>query len=233
VILLALDSATAVCSVAVCDARGRMLGHRRGARASDQADRLVELIDTVLRGAGLDYDAVDVIAVNHGPGSFTGVRAGVAAARGLALAAARPVVAVNTLEVLAAALGPQPSGTIVSALDARRGQVYLQTFDHRLGALSAPYAVAPADATLPGAAPPLHLVGNGAALLEAALPGDVPVLSQSAQPDALYVARRAIARLAAGERPVAGSAVQPLYLRAPDARLPSAPGARTPATLGA
>jgi tRNA threonylcarbamoyladenosine biosynthesis protein TsaB len=233
VILLALDSATSVCSVAVCDGRGRVLGHRRGARASDQADRLVELIAAVLRWAGLDYDAVDVIAVNHGPGSFTGVRAGVAAARGLALAAARPVIAVNTLEVLAAALGPQPSGTIVSALDARRGQVYLQTFDHRLGALSAPHAVAPADATLAGAAPPLHLVGNGAALLEAALPGDVSVLSESAEPDALYVARRAMSRLAAGERPVAGGAVQPLYLRAPDARLPSAPGVRAPAILGA
>jgi tRNA threonylcarbamoyladenosine biosynthesis protein TsaB len=233
VILLALESATSECSIAVCDAGGLVLGHRRGERATDQADRLVELIDAVLRGAGLDYDAVDVIAVNHGPGSFTGVRAGVAAARGLALASARPVIAVNTLEVLAAALGPQPSGTIVAALDARRGQVYLQTFDHRLGALSAPQAVAPADARLAGAAPPLHLVGDGAAPLEAALPGDVPVLSQSAEPDALYVAGRAISRLAAGERPVAGGAVQPLYLRAPDARLPTAPGARAPATLGA
>jgi tRNA threonylcarbamoyladenosine biosynthesis protein TsaB len=223
VILLALESATSVCSVAVCDARGRVLGHRRGERATDQADRLVELIDAVLRGAGLDYD----------PGSFTGVRAGVAAARGLALAAARPVVAVNTLEVLAAALGPRPSGTIVAALDARRGQVYLQTFDHELGALSAPRAVAPEDLTFARAAPPLHLVGSGAALVQAALPGDVPVLSESAEPDALYVARRALSRLAAGERPVAGGAVQPLYLRAPDARLPSAPSVGAPATLGA
>jgi tRNA threonylcarbamoyladenosine biosynthesis protein TsaB len=232
VILLALESAISVCSVAVCDGLGRVLGHRRGERATDQADRLVELIDSVLRGAGFDYDAVDVIAVNHGPGSFTGVRAGVAAARGLALAATRPVVAVNTLEVLAAALGPQPSGTVVAALDARRGQVYMQTFDHRLGALGAPQAVAPADVTLAGV-PPLRLVGNGAALLRAALPGAVPVPSESTEPDALYVASRAISRLAAGERPVAGSAVQPLYLRAPDARLPSAPGVRAPATVGA
>jgi tRNA threonylcarbamoyladenosine biosynthesis protein TsaB len=232
VILLALESATSECSVAVCDASGRVLGHRRGARATDQADRLVELIDAVLRGAGLGYDAVDVIAVNHGPGSFTGVRAGVAAARGLALAAARPVVAMNTLEVLAAALGPQPSGTVVAALDARRDQVYLQTFDHRLGPLSAPHAVARAEVTLAGAVPPLHLVGNGAALVQATLPGDVPVLTESAEPDAMYVARRAISRLAAGERPVAGGAVQPLYLRAPDARLPTAPGARAPATVG-
>ena len=232
-ILLALESAASVCSVAVCDASGRGLGHRRGECAPDQADRLVELIDAVLRGAGLDYDAIDLIALNHGPGSFTGVRAGVAAARGLALAAARPVIAVNTLEVLAAALGPQPSGTIVAALDARRGQVYVQTFDHRLSALSAPHALAPEDVTLAGAASPLHLVGNGAVLVRAALPDDLAVRTESAEPDALHVAGRAIARLAAGERPVPGRAVQPLYLRAPDARLPRAPGLHAQVTAGA
>ena len=232
-ILLALESATSVCSVAVCDAAGHLLGHRRGEGAADQADRLVELIDAVLRGAGLDYQAVDVIAVNHGPGSFTGVRAGVAAVCGLALAAARPVIAVNTLETLAATLGPQSSGTIVAALDARRGQVYVQTFDHRLGALSAPRAAAPEDVTLADAAPPLHLVGTGAALVRAVLPDDLPSLGANVEPDALHVARRAIWRLAAGERPVPGHAVQPLYLRAPDARLPTAPGIRAPATVGA
>ena len=232
-LLLALESATSVCSVAVCDARGRVLGHCRGERATDQADRLVELIDAVLRDAGPGYGAIDVIAVNHGPGSFTGIRAGVAAARGLALAAARPVIAINTLEVLAAALGPQPSGTIVAAQDARRGQVYVQTFDHRLEALGAPHALAPEDVTLAGAVPPVRLVGSGAALLRAVLPDDVPVLSERTEPDALYVARRAWARMAAGERPVAGCAVQPLYLRAPDARLPATPGVRAPATVGA
>jgi tRNA threonylcarbamoyladenosine biosynthesis protein TsaB len=233
VILLALESATSVCSVAVCDDAGRVLAHRRSGPAAAQADHLVELIDAALRGAGLDYDAVDVIAVNHGPGSFTGVRAGVAAARGLALAAARPLIAVNTLEVLAAALGPQPAGTIVATLDARRGQVYVQTFDHRLDALGAPQAVAPENLVLTAAAQPLHLVGNGAALARAVLPDNVPVLSESTEPDALFVARRAIARLAPGERPVAVGAVQPLYLRAPDARLPTAPGVRAPAAVGA
>lgn len=228
-ILLALESATSACSAAVADSAGRILGHRRGAAAPDQADRLIELIDTMLREAGLGYGAIDVIAVNRGPGSFTGIRAGVAAARGLALATGRPVIAVNTLEVLAAALGAQSAGTIVAALDARRGQIYVQVFGHDLVALSEPRALAPQDVVLAGRAPPIRLVGNGAALLRAALPDDLPVLQEGAEPDALAVARRAVARIAAGERPVPGHAVRPLYLREPDARLPEPTRVRAPA----
>jgi tRNA threonylcarbamoyladenosine biosynthesis protein TsaB len=231
VILLALESATSACSAAVADSAGRILGHRRGAAAPDQADRLIELIDAMLREAGLDYGAIDVIAVNRGPGSFTGVRAGVAAARGLALATGRPVIAVNTLEVLAAALGAQSAGTVIAALDARRGQIYVQVFGQDLVALSKPRALAPAEVVLAGLAPPIRLAGNGADLLRAALPDDLPVLQESAEPDALGVARRAIARIAAGERPVPGHAVRPLYLREPDARLPEP--ARVRATAGA
>lgn len=232
-ILLALESATSVCSVAVCDGAGQTLAYRSGARGVAQADRLVELIDAALGAAGLDYRELDLIAVNHGPGSFTGVRAGVAAARALALALARPVLAVNGLEVLAAAVGAQPAGAIVAALDARRGQVYVQTFDHRLVALSAPSVSAPEDVRLDPVEPPLCLVGSGAALISAALPDAPSFASASAEADALGVARRALARLAAGERPLAGPAVQPLYLRPPDARLPTPRQVHAGAAVGA
>jgi tRNA threonylcarbamoyladenosine biosynthesis protein TsaB len=233
VILLALESAAAMCSVAVCDAAARVLGCRRGEPGPDQADRLVELVDTALRHAGLDYAAIGVIAVNRGPGSFTGVRAGVAAARGLALALARPVLAVNTLEVLAAALGPRPAGTIIAAMDARRGQVYLQSFDHRLAPLGAPSAVVPEDLPLADAAPPLYLVGSGAALVRAALPDGRPIVTADVEADAVGVARRALARLAEGDLAREGSTVQPLYLRPPDARLPAPRPARAGSALGA
>jgi tRNA threonylcarbamoyladenosine biosynthesis protein TsaB len=233
VILLALESATSVCSVALCDAAGQALSHRRGERAPDQADRLIELVDDALRVAGLDYEALDLIAVNHGPGSFTGVRTGVAAARGLALALGRPVLAVNTLEVLAAALGPQPAGTVVAALDARRGQVYLQSFDQRLAPLGPPSISAPEEIRLDDGAPPLKLVGNGAALIRAALPEASPIVGAEAEADALGVARRALVRLAAGERARPGREVQPLYLRPPDARLPAPRPGRAGAPVGA
>jgi tRNA threonylcarbamoyladenosine biosynthesis protein TsaB len=232
VILLALESATSVCSVALCDAAGQALSHRRGKRAPDQADRLIELVDDALRDAAIDYDALDVIAVNHGPGGFTGVRTGVAAARGLALALGRPVLAVNTLEVLAAVLGPQPAGTVVAALDARRGQVYVQSFDHRLAPLGAPSVSAPQEIRLDDGAP-LKLVGNGAPLIRAALPEASPIVDAEAEADALGVARRALVRLAAGERARPGREVQPLYLRPPDARLPAPRPARAGAPVGA
>jgi tRNA threonylcarbamoyladenosine biosynthesis protein TsaB len=227
--LLALDSATSVSSAALCDHDGQVLGYLRGESAPDQADRLIELIDGVLRAAGLGYGAIDVIAVNRGPGSFTGIRAGVAAARGMALAMGRPVVAVNSLEVLAAMLGPQPTGTIVAALDARRRQVYVQIFDRELVALSEPRELAPEDVMLAGLPPPLRLAGDGAPLVRAALPDDLPAEQNEVATDALGVARRAIARLAAGERPVPGHTVQPLYLRPPDARLPAPPRVRATA----
>lgn len=225
-LLLALDSATSVSSAALCDDAGGILGYRRGDEGPDQADRLIELIDGVLRDAGLDYGGIDVIAVNCGPGSFTGIRAGVAAARGLALATGRPVVAVNSLEALAAVLGPQSAGTIVAALDARRGQVYLQMFDHELVALGEPRAAVPESVRLAGLQAPIRLAGSGAPLVRAALPDEVAVLQESVPTDALGVARRAIARLAAGERPVPGATVKPLYLRPPDARLPEPPRMR-------
>jgi tRNA threonylcarbamoyladenosine biosynthesis protein TsaB len=233
VILLALESAVSACSVAVCDGAGQVLGRRRGPPEAGQADRLIELIDAALDTAGVGYPDLDVIAVNHGPGSFTGVRAGVAAARGLALALGRPVIAVNTLEALATAVGVQPAGTIVAALDARREQVYVQTFDHRLVAQGAPRALAPQEVRLGDTELPLRLVGSGAALIRPVLPDEGAIVCERAEADALAVAQRALARLRAGERPREGRTVQPLYLRSPDARLPTPPRARAGSAIGA
>ena len=230
-ILLALETAASPSSVAVCDDTGRVLGCRSAERGADQTDRLVALIDEALAAAAVSYRDLDLLAVNRGPGSFTGIRAGVAAARALALALARPVLAVNTLEALAAAAGPQTAGTIVAAVDARRGELYVQTFDHRLAALGPPCALAPKDVRVAAAALPLHLVGSGAVVLAAALAAARPVVGATVQADARDVARRALDLLAAGARPLEGRAVQPLYLRPPDARLPALP--RGPAGVAA
>ena len=221
-LLLALDSAEAACSVALWDsARAEaeaLIGHRRLASARGQADQLVGLIDDLLGAARVEYRALGAIAVNHGPGGFTGLRSAVAAARGLALAAALPVLAVTSLEALAAAVPESAAGTLVAALDARRSQVYVQVFDQRNEPRTAPAALLPDQVVADLEPGPLRLVGSGAMLIRAALPAGRAVVIESAELDARWVARRAARRLAAGETPLAGGSVRPLYLRPPDAR---------------
>lgn len=220
-ILLAIDSSES-CSAALWDSsrgdREPLLALRVLDPARGQAERLIGLIEAVLADAGLTYGALGAIAVNHGPGSFTGLRSAIAAARGLALATGLGVIAVSSLEALAAGLGAgRPE--VLAALDARRGEVYVQRFGPDLAPLGQPRAVAPheAAASVDG---PVRLVGSGAPLIRALLPDDAPVVVETVRIDARLVARCAALRLAAGERPVAGFAVRPLYLRAPDARPP-------------
>jgi tRNA threonylcarbamoyladenosine biosynthesis protein TsaB len=222
VLLLALDNAEAACSAALWDdsrpAAEALVGHRRLSAARGQADHLIPLIDELLRAADCDYRALDVLAVNCGPGSFTGLRSVVAAARGLALAAGLPVVGVGSLEALAEAVPDAPAGTLVAALDARRGEIYLQAFDRHKRPRGAPAVMAPAQAVAGLRPGPLRLLGSGAPLLRAALPARRVALVESAESDARWVARCAARRLAGGEVPQPGFMLRPLYLRPPDAR---------------
>ncbi len=172
-LLLALDSADATCSAALWDsarpAPAALLGHRRLAPGRGQADHLIALIDDLLRALGLDYRALDLLAVNHGPGSFTGVRSAVAAARGLALAAGLPVLAVGSLEALAAAV---PDGSGDAAGGARRPPRRGLRPGLRSAAAAAGRARAsdPEQAVAELAAGPLRLVGSGAGLIRERLP---------------------------------------------------------------
>jgi tRNA threonylcarbamoyladenosine biosynthesis protein TsaB len=242
VILLAIDSAGESCSAALWDQARPvpqgLLAFRMVEPARRQAERLIELVEAVLVDAGLGYDALGALAVNHGPGSFTGLRSAVAAARGLALAADLGVIAVSSLEALAGGLRPDfsvdlmagdaPSGEVLAALDARRGEVYAQRFGSDLrplpGPLGEPRAMSPHEAAAfalaEPVARPLRLVGSGAPLIQAELPAGVATVVETVPVDARLVALCAVRRLAAGERPASGFAVRPLYLRAPDARVP-------------
>jgi tRNA threonylcarbamoyladenosine biosynthesis protein TsaB len=235
VILLAIDSAGESCSAALWDearpARQALLAWRVADPGRGQSERLIGLVETVLADAGTGYEALGALAVCHGPGSFTGLRTAVAAARGLALAAGLDVVAVSSLEALAGGLRPDLGGEVLAALDARRGEVYAQRFGPDLRPLPGPggepRALPPQDvaawlaADVADAAGPLRLVGSGAHLVQAQLPAAVTAVVETVQADARLVALCAARRLAAGERPVPGFAVRPLYLRAPDARLPA------------
>jgi tRNA threonylcarbamoyladenosine biosynthesis protein TsaB len=174
-------------------------------------ERLAPLVRELAEEAGIAFATLDRIGVTVGPGSFTGLRVGLAFAKGMGLALQKPVVGVGTLEALAATAG---RGLVAAAIDARREQVYLQVF--RDGeAASEPEALTGEDALervrLLGSGRAVTLAGSGARLLADGLPG--AEVQDLAAADPLAVARLAWA----SEQPA-----RPLYLRAPDAKLPAA-----------
>jgi tRNA threonylcarbamoyladenosine biosynthesis protein TsaB len=209
VIVLGLDTCLSSCSVAVLDGE-RVLASAREVMARGHQERLAPMARDVMAQAGLAFDRLDRIAVTVGPGSFTGLRVGIAFAKGLAFALDKPAVGIGTLEALAA----QGSGLVFPAIDARRGQLYLQAFgDGR--ALMAPDAltaeVAAARLAELSQGRPFTLIGSGAVLLAELAPAATVIAAEGA--DAVHVARLAAAR--------APGPLKPLYLRAPDAKLPA------------
>ena len=131
-IVLALDTAGADCSAALfSSSEGRVLSCVTETLGKGHAERLMDILDRALAEAGLELSAVERIAVSVGPGSFTGIRVGVAAARGLGLALGVEVRGISTLSVLAEeARKAGKAGDFVVAIDARRDEVYFQHFPH-------------------------------------------------------------------------------------------------------
>jgi tRNA threonylcarbamoyladenosine biosynthesis protein TsaB len=208
-IVLALDTCLASCSVAVRDGE-LVLAHACEVMARGHQERLAPMAEAVMAQAGLPFSAIERIGVTVGPGSFTGLRVGVAFAKGLASALDMPAVGIGTLEALAA----EAEGLVFAVIDARRGQVYGQAFENGR-ALMAPDALsletAAARLAEVSMGRPLTLVGSGAPLLAAMVPQARVIAAEGAD-------ARQIARLASLRRP---GPLTPLYLRAPDAKLPA------------
>ncbi len=210
-IVLALDTALEACSVAVVQ-DGRPLAKRSEPMLRGHQERLAPMVAEVMAEAGMAFGALDRIAVTIGPGSFTGLRVGLAFAKAMSLALDIPCLGVGTLEALAASTpGWEAKPLLLAVLDARREHVYLQAFSHGASLtepanLAVPEAVV-LGATL-GAQASTPRVGSGAALLAS----NGPVAAGLDRIDPV-----ATARLAARLPPPAGRP-QPQYLRAPDAR---------------
>lgn len=186
------------------------------------AERLFPLIDEVLASAGTEIEEIARIAVNIGPGSFTGIRIAVAAARGLGLALGIPVVGIDALHLVAASLDEPAAGPVLAAVDARRGEVYAALYGPKGDLLEAPFA-ADAEAVLARIGDRAAvLAGSGAAILahQAAISGlRVPPVDAMTATNPL-----ALARLGSLADP-ATAQPRPLYLRAPDAKpQPPVPG---------
>lgn len=189
-LILAFDTCMAAVSVAVWR-DGAVLASAREVIAQGQAEALMPVIEDLMAQAGISYDQLDRIAVTVGPGSFTGVRVGLAAARGLGLAAGKPVIGITTTEMLAAQSG---RGKVLVAIDTKRGDFYAQRFEGG----RAVNEIAVVSAAMIAAEPSALVVRDGDSLLP-----DVAVL----------------ARLAAARAPVAGGPL-PVYAREPDAVIP-------------
>lgn len=218
--ILALDSALARCAAAVV-LDGQAIAERAETMQRGQAARLPVMVQAVLRDAGLDVAGVDLIAVTVGPGSFTGIRAGLALAHGLALAAGRPLVGVSVGEALAEALPALGQRVLWSVIDSRRGRIFLE----RDGNLTACLIEA-----LPDPDGPVALAGDAAPQVAARLAarGHDVMLTDVRLPSALHVAL-------AGRRRATGAlpprAEQPLYVDPPEVRLP--PGGLRPPPVAA
>jgi tRNA threonylcarbamoyladenosine biosynthesis protein TsaB len=208
-IVLGLDTALAACSVAVTR-DGEVLAALSEPMLRGHQERLAPMVQEVMARAGLPFAALDRIGVTVGPGSFTGLRVGLAFAKGLGLALGKPCVGAGTLEALAAS-EPGP-GLTAAVIDAKRGQVYLQAFADGAAVMAPdalPIETAAARLAEVWRGGPLRLVGPGAVLLAGIAPEAVVIARAAPDP-------AAVCALAA----VRTTPARPLYLRAPDAKLP-------------
>jgi len=214
--VLAIDTALGACAAAVLDSQaGAILAAESIGMMRGHAEAVMPLIARVMDAARSEFVELNRIAVTVGPGSFTGLRVGISAARGIALAAARPAIGLSTLSALAAPhVAARTGDTIIAAIDARNEQVYFQVFapngvtvvTPRLDRVRAAVRAVPVGPTV--------ITGSGALLVAAHWPSGSPVprVEDHAAPDIGWVARLGAAAQEEGAPP------KPLYLRRPDAR---------------
>lgn len=221
-LILAFDTATPAGSVALV-AEARVLVSRYFDVGLQHHQRLFVEVEEALKVAGCGFDQVQAVAVTIGPGSFTGLRLGLGAAKGFCLARELPLVTVSTLEVLAARL-PYARHPVCSMLDARKGEVYAALYDTGDGRpllLEEARAIDPRALLAERAGIPTLFTGDGALAygeLVAACPQALQVPLPAARPEAAVLGWLAQYRLRTGE--VADlAAVEPEYLRGPGVSL--------------
>ena len=129
--ILSIETSTAVCSVALHE-QGELLALAELREQGAHAEKLMGLLEEVLGKAGRLFSEVDAFAVSEGPGSYTGLRIGVSTAKGLAFALDKPLIGINTLRAMAAGSPLEKGAQVVAVLDARRMEVYTQTFGEQL-----------------------------------------------------------------------------------------------------
>jgi tRNA threonylcarbamoyladenosine biosynthesis protein TsaB len=215
--VLAIDCALDACAAAVLDsATGTIIASQTRIMVRGHAEALMPLIARVMDEAEIEFKELDRIAVTVGPGSFTGLRVGISAARGIALAAAKPAIGLTTLAGLAAPhIAEDATTPVVAAIDARHDHVYMQVFGPGGQTLLAPRIAPLREAVRAATRGPARIVGSAAALVARSWPkGEPPpaLVDQRSAPDIAWIARLGAAAAHTEGPP------KPLYLRAPDAQ---------------
>lgn len=213
--ILAIDSATGPCSAAVWH-EGRLAAYALEPLAVQQSARLMPMIDQVLQESGLRYHALSLVAATTGPGSFTGIRVGLAAARGIAYAAGKNGAGYSTLEVLAdAAFTVKPMAQhVLALLNAGKGECYGQYFERSAESHGHPTCEPMLDR--------MEAIFERAPLGTLFCAGNVPCPAGAnwqhtgiEHPTAAHLASLASRKASAGS-------LAPFYVRPPDAKLPAA-----------
>jgi tRNA threonylcarbamoyladenosine biosynthesis protein TsaB len=215
--VLAIDTALAACSAAVFETDGGgVIASESLPMTRGHVEALMPLLARLMDGSNMALRDLDRVVVTTGPGSFTGLRVGISAARGIALAIDKPAVGVSTLNALAAPyLAEDDSIPVVAAIDARHEHVYLQVFGQGGRTVIAPRLADLSEAVRAAAEAPARLVGSAAQSIAAALTrtGRSPAaIDARGAPDIAWVARMG-AVVAPSHSPA-----KPQYLRAPDAQ---------------
>ena len=233
--LLAIETSSNACSVALY--QGDILAsHDFKSMTRGHSEMLMPMIEDVMKGAQTPMGALNAIAVSIGPGAFTGLRIGISSARALGLALNIPVYGIPTPKLIAAKATYTPSGPLMVALETKRSDLYIEVFptpylnnDNPQGlgqqALSLEAACLMAKDIIAQGNGPLHLAGDGAARLQPLLDQDnIPYIHRSSDnlPTANILGLVALAEIK--KNPTTNpKPPEPLYIRPPDATLPSKP----------
>jgi len=212
-IVLALDTALAACSVGLFDTeRDKVLASESALLHRGHAEALLPMIERVIAKLEGGWTALSRIGVIVGPGSFTGLRVGIAAARAAALATKRPAVGITTLAALAApAIAISEGSPVASVIDARHSNVFFQLFSPEGRPLCEPAVLSADEVAARLTEQPAHLVGSGSLAVRAAL-SRLGVSARSYDADAMPDIV-SLAKLAAAANPVTAPAT-PLYIKA-------------------
>jgi len=215
--VLAIDTALGACSAALLDTElGGIIVSESLPMVRGHAEALMPLLERLTEAMGAPLHHIDRVAVTTGPGSFTGLRVGISAARGIALAANKPAVGISTLLAYAAPhLADDETVPVVAVIDARHQHVYLQVFAPGGRTVIAPRLAPLSEAVRAAAEAPARIVGNAAQAVAdglAAIGAGLIVVDARVAPDIAWIATTGAA-MAEDQAPP-----KPQYLCAPDAQ---------------